>query len=44
MTKVINVSMICFKLILFKRTLEEKELKEANELSESDDDNADERK
>ncbi len=44
MTKVINVSMICFKLIFFKKTLKERELKEINELNKSDNNDADEQK
>jgi len=39
MTKVINVLMICFKSIFFKRTFEE-----TDELNENDDDDADEQK
>ncbi len=40
--KVIDVLTICFKLILFKKTLEEKRLEETDELDENDDDAADE--
>ncbi len=43
MTKVINVSTICFESILLKRTSEEKELEETDELDENDDDDAGER-
>ncbi len=42
MTKVINVLMICFKLISLKRTLKEEEFKETDEFNESDNDDADE--
>ncbi len=40
MTKVVNVSTICFESILLKRTSEEKELEETDE---NDDDDAGER-
>ena len=43
MTKVIDVSTICFELILLKKTFEEEKLEETDELDESDDDAADER-
>ncbi len=43
MTRVVDVSMICFESISLKRTLEERKLEEADELDESDDDDADER-
>jgi len=41
-TKVVDVSMICFKSTSFKRTLEEKKLEETDEFNKSDDDDADE--
>ncbi len=43
MTRVIDVSMICFELISLKRALEEEKFKETNELDENDDDDANER-
>ncbi len=43
MTKVVDVSMICFESISFKRTFEEREFEETDEFNESDDDDADER-
>ena len=43
MTRVVNVSMICFELISFKRTFEEERFKEADEFNEDDDDDAGER-
>jgi len=43
MTRVIDVSMICFESISFKKALEERELEETDELDENDDDDADER-
>ncbi len=42
MTRVINVSTICFESILFKRALEEKRFKETDELDENDNNDADE--
>ncbi len=42
-TKVVDVSMICFELTFLKKTLEEEELKEADEFNESDNNDADER-
>jgi hypothetical protein len=44
MTKVVDVSMICFKLISLKKTLEERRLEEADEFKENDDDDAEKRK
>jgi len=43
MTRVINVSTICFESISLKKTLKERKLEEADELNESDDDDAGER-
>ena len=43
MTKVVDVSTVCFKLISFKKTFKEEKLKEADEFNESDDDDANER-
>ncbi len=43
MTKVINVSTICFELILLKKAFEEERLEETDELNKDDDDAADER-
>ena len=43
MTKVVNVSTICFKLTLLKRALKERKLKETGEFNESNDDDANER-
>jgi len=44
MTKVVDVSMICFESILFKKAFEEKKLEETDEFNENDDDDAGERK
>jgi len=43
MTRVIDVSTICFESTFFKKTLEGRRLEETGELSESDDDDAGER-
>jgi len=43
MTRVIDVSTICFKLTLLKKAFEEKRLEETDEFNEDDDDDADER-
>jgi len=43
MTRVVDVSTICFKSTLLKRTLEEEKFEETDELSGSDDDGAGER-
>jgi len=43
MMRVINVSTICFELILFKRAFKEKKLEETDELNKNDDDDADKR-
>jgi len=43
MTKVVDVSTICFKSILLKRTFKEEKFKETDEFNENDDDDADER-
>jgi hypothetical protein len=40
MTKVVDVSTICFESIFFKKTLEEERLEETDEFEESDDDDA----
>jgi len=42
MTKVVDVSTICFESTFFKKTLKERKLEETGELNESDDDDADE--
>jgi len=44
MMKVVDVSMICFKSISFKRTFKEKEFKETDEFNKNYNDDADERK
>jgi len=43
MTKVIDVSTICFESISLKKTLKERKFEEADELNDDDDDDADER-
>ncbi len=43
MTRVIDVSMICFELISLKRALKEEEFKETDKLDENDDNDANER-
>ncbi len=43
MTRVINVSTICFELIFLKKTFEERRFEETGELDGNDDDDADER-
>jgi len=43
MTKVVDVSTICFESISLKKALEERKLEETDELNDDDDDNADER-
>ncbi len=43
MMRIIDVLTICFKLILLKKTLEKRKLKETNEFKESDNDDAEER-
>lgn len=40
MIKVINVLIICFKLIFFKKTFKEKEFKETDEFNKSNNDDA----
>jgi len=44
MTRVVDVLMICFKLIFFKKALEERKFEVTDELNKNDDDDADERK
>ncbi len=44
MTRVVDVLMICFKSIFFKKALEERKFEVTDELNKNDDDDADKRK